>query len=845
MKRRVLGRTAWQLMRRHKLRIFMMMLVMACYAASFVLIQLLQGTIQNTMLRMRLDKYGHFTGVIVDVQPDLYANAALPDTGVMTISGQIPSATYGSPICIGTIDEAAQKMLGMELKSGRMPQHPDELALMYDSYLRLGADAEIGETITILVMTASGELAEQSFTLCGILYDYDACWGKVFGSLDGAYLPTALLYDTDSTSAMLLCGESYLDSVPQDWYGGQFHQNYYVCNGDWDEQTTQRIFAVTAITATVFLAVFLYFGIRSVTEIAYQTQRRSIQIFRCIGMTPAQILQILMIQGIALTAGTLLLSLLFGILLTWCIVSVMNRLGNQLFFAMPMNSLLIAAGIVIANVFSSYALQMRKLLRQSERMLTDIPKHKCRQYRTASALYRGTIGRTRHRRMRFNGVLIAVMSLLFLIGSYGSDMFANLYIADLEQEAEQLHADYAFLPIGGGTMLQYLNTEIKRDYGLTAEQLAEITNHKETAVALSITGDYAASFLLWDDREQHPTYLEEIRDKRSYRRTITEFPDLDADMILAQYGFNAEQDLIEADILGIPYAQLSGYADFLADGALHEDAFVSGAEAAFVHFADAESGYAVGDTVTVLLFDFPKDPVAAPPRITSYPVTISAVYTADGEMAQQMRWLDARGCLFISDIAMLNADSALRYSTVLVNQTDESDDTADIAESFLLDIFRHCEQGQFRFCNYTSLDRQRTEQARQYAAPFLFLTAMLLGVALVSYLITNLTGNLANSHSDAVLFAVGIPQHKQQWYLFRNDLQFLFTWSGIGCFVFLMLLAIVGIRQPVMMNQQFLQTALLRYILCAGMLFPLLAWLGSQQYATVLYGKRFSGAFEI
>lgn len=130
--------------------------------------------------------YGEWEQVFVDMDESSVKvaeeNPFLAQTGKISIYGAIAGDYLENrQMNIGTMDETAWKLGRLEMKEGRLPENEHEIVMEYSTLRSLGYEEMLGKEITLDITPAlsileQGESKSYSYTLCGILKDYQINW---------------------------------------------------------------------------------------------------------------------------------------------------------------------------------------------------------------------------------------------------------------------------------------------------------------------------------------------------------------------------------------------------------------------------------------------------------------------------------------------------------------------------------------------------------------------------------------------------------------------------------------------------------------------------------------------
>lgn len=783
-------------------------IVAAIFASTLFSLQLFKGAVENTLLAVRLDTYGHFSGAAFNADTN---NADLNtlsqnDAGIVSVCGKI--CANDDYINFGTVDSNAQRAIGIEFKEGAMPKNESEIALSYTSYTKLGQYVNIGECILLDVADENGGTYTKSCILSGIMYDYVDIWNEAFEDVENHDIPEIIIGNPqkDALFSHIVFGDSYvtkINTTPNEalWCGGKYYVNWFSVNGSAgdEEEQNKQINTITLI-ATIVLAGIVFVGIKSVTQITFANQQNNLQLLRCIGITPKQTLNVFMLQGLWISVFSSILGGVFGVVLLFCAIKGYNLFGYEMMFSFSGKSLLLAASISFLTVLLSYSIQIRKVLEKSEvETFAQInKKHSSHIPKSANTLYRDTVLKAQHKANTLSGVLVVLTVAVSIVAVYAT----NLYIHDIfksdKRTSEALGIDYCYRATGGAELPHALNTEINRAVGITKENLDKISNNGEIELVMSCTGDFATAFL-YDDGTYGKTY-EHIDEYHSIKYNY-DMIGMNGDETLAKFGFSENEDLYNYSILGVPFEQLSKFDSDLFSGKLDNQAFENGTQAAYIG-----NEFDVGDVVSIAIFDFDKsidgiddenDENLYSPKITVLQLTIGAVFNPDesSRIANMLGRSIGEEGLIISDEIMLKADNQLNYSYVWVDRTSNSQNETDIemTEAFLLDIFSQCETNQLEFKNYSNVEQQQKALATKYAAPYVFIGALLVILILISFIVTNVSSRNSFAKTHSILSALGMTGSAIRHLTLLGNLEFCLIRLAFGIMIGISSVSVISI----------------------------------------------------
>lgn len=142
--------------------------------------------IQNTFLENRKDIYGEWDRILLQLDSQsetmINENPFIEQKGKIEIYGILGGEyTENKQANIGTIDETAWKIGRMKLIDGRLPRNENEIAMEYSMLSALGYDDSLGKEISFNVIPSVDigneyTSSEYTYTLCGIIKDYQINW---------------------------------------------------------------------------------------------------------------------------------------------------------------------------------------------------------------------------------------------------------------------------------------------------------------------------------------------------------------------------------------------------------------------------------------------------------------------------------------------------------------------------------------------------------------------------------------------------------------------------------------------------------------------------------------------
>lgn len=329
--------------------------------------------------------YGEWEQVFVDMDESSVKvaeeNPFLAQTGKISIYGAIAGDYLENrQMNIGTMDETAWKLGRLEMKEGRLPENEHEIVMEYSTLRSLGYEEMLGKEITLDITPAlsileQGESKSYSYTLCGILKDYQINWEIC----NRHRFPTGIVTQEGGNRIgsvqdmhMLVKAKEGSESVYKDLKDSE----EFTCGMD-DNMEQDKLSDVSLPYMDFLENIRLLIGGASIC-ILFLTVSRSIisreQFWRfldALGMRRGQMYQIIFWEAVLFGAGAVIVGNLAGIGIYQLVIPAFEKITEQtLPQAIAWEGVLFGTGFSILCIAASYglsAVQLRILLKEKKK----------------------------------------------------------------------------------------------------------------------------------------------------------------------------------------------------------------------------------------------------------------------------------------------------------------------------------------------------------------------------------------------------------------------------------------------------------------------------------------------
>ena len=329
--------------------------------------------------------YGEWEQVFLDMDESSVKvaeeNPFLAQTGKISIYGVIAGDYLENrQMNIGTMDETAWKLGRLEMKEGRLPENEHEIVMEYSTLRSLGYEEMLGKEITLDITPAlsildQGESKSYSYTLCGILKDYQINWEIC----NRHRFPTGIVTQEGGNRIgsvqdmhMLVKAKEGSESVYKDLKDSK----EFTCGMD-DNVEQDKLSDVSLPYMDFLENIRLLIGGASIC-ILFLTVSRSIisreQFWRfldALGMRRGQMYQIIFWEAVLFGAGAVIVGNLAGIGIYQLVIPAFEKITEQtLPQAIAWEGVLFGTGFSILCIAASYglsAVQLRILLKEKKK----------------------------------------------------------------------------------------------------------------------------------------------------------------------------------------------------------------------------------------------------------------------------------------------------------------------------------------------------------------------------------------------------------------------------------------------------------------------------------------------
>ncbi len=318
---------------------------------------LLLGSIYSSAKESFYSRYSKADFIFVDTTESAVQEFAekgiVTDYGVARVIGYVQPeeqafASHSFPYAVASLDARAEEYLQLELFSGRMPETAGEIALEVEALRSLGKSPALGDEIIIPLHVLIGadknspqEPVEKSFTVVGIVKNKNASImqsltnpGEIgYGRLPLAYVsaaeplaagtvPSFVIYSSfDKTFLSKLKGLS--SGGVRDNFGltglninselEMLTKNMLAFDKYWEFDFSMPIALGAIFTCALVLAAI--FGTRNSMRSVLDSKNRQIAMMRAVGATRRQIVALHMKETLFITALTIPLAIVLGVLI--------------------------------------------------------------------------------------------------------------------------------------------------------------------------------------------------------------------------------------------------------------------------------------------------------------------------------------------------------------------------------------------------------------------------------------------------------------------------------------------------------------------------------------------------
>lgn len=290
--------------------------------------------------------------------------------------------TSAGPAAIGTLDDGMREVGCISLDDGRWPKKADEIAIEGPVLSSMGLDETLGQQITLSVQVPCGERSvtvEKTYTLCGVIHRYSTLW--ILTQNPTNQLLVSMAVTEDAVDALLAEAESAAGAkqtpVFQYFVGvegeeNQFYSSFWLAarlqetrgpNGErmpcvngaayptYVKQQVYDSFYLNIIAAVALIAVLCVYIMQLPADI------HSFAILRSIGITKAQMAQLVLCETLLLLVPAILLGIPLAAVGTWASMKLLVFSGSvPVTVVIPLGEmckviLLWLAGIAAARLF--------------------------------------------------------------------------------------------------------------------------------------------------------------------------------------------------------------------------------------------------------------------------------------------------------------------------------------------------------------------------------------------------------------------------------------------------------------------------------------------------------------
>lgn len=303
---------------------------------SFAIVTLsITISLEKTNAEYRYDLYGTWKAAILDTAKQdfkgLKETEAISKVGGLKICGSILDGGGGRITKIGSMDETFQEIGRISLLAGTWPEHENEIVMEANLLSFLGYDYELGQEINLTILQREDSCVEKKFILTGILKEYTNLW-----SLEGNQTAGVLVHESAVAGIAkrvswqyFFTSQSEMERLAVSLQRSYEEEQTIITNGGAygaSAKEEQHYFYLCLILSVTVVAVLAAYSIQ------LKQQARFIALFRSIGGTKRQLLQITFYETLCITMVSAALALGLGFVAIWGLLHALIKVSVSQFF---------------------------------------------------------------------------------------------------------------------------------------------------------------------------------------------------------------------------------------------------------------------------------------------------------------------------------------------------------------------------------------------------------------------------------------------------------------------------------------------------------------------------------
>ncbi len=340
---------------------------------------------------------------------------------------------------IGSMTDEFIKQGRLKLDEGRMPQNNDEIAMDWNTLLKLGYAGEIGQEITIYYYHADkinyeSERRSETYTLVGIFQNYTNIWQN------GKMIPGALVTDDKLNDFDYKIDNLYLYGFKDSIRTSDYANVYKKIKEDIRCETVYNAAVYDYSpwkSATVYMYMYVVVMVIGILALSYQlieyrnTRRKSYNMFRQMGMTKAGIRKMYITENAFILIPAGIIGILLALVAGHFTGQALEARSGYEFYRVNMEVIIKSAGsVVIAVIIEELSgiISNIHFYRKKSVSKKRVSKPVHMRYKKSRMNRHNLVRSVSSRFIRKDGALMAVGIRLFALCICGVIIFSALKI---------------------------------------------------------------------------------------------------------------------------------------------------------------------------------------------------------------------------------------------------------------------------------------------------------------------------------------------------------------------------------------------------------------------------------
>lgn len=725
---------------KHKKQSLSVILVTALFISALVATWIYMQSYEATQINYYAETWGSYHSVV--------HNANLKDVdnieSLLKEKGSGAAYSYfnvdydDKVFYVGYIDQTAVNLLPIKLKEGRYPENAEEVTVENSTYVALGLNAAVGESVSVPVIV-DGKTVVKEYTLVGITENYlSALWYDEQLRLNP--LPTLLTADKNEILKIdIVCGTRSASGFFSN-YGNRTLNPY-------DAETVKNDVVGYIINIGAFLfgivIIVTVFGIVGIYVYTLRERRKYMSLLRCIGLKRYKGVSLFFIQGMVYWFISAIIGGVFGIVWSYVFILIYGVFGKSLIFTLTLKPFILAwivSGITSLIVYTVPSMVFFKkaplaLAKQKHKR----SKHGKNKILPLPELWNKSLKKEYGLQNTFSVILTALCVIVAIFG---------FYVATSEPRndynyVKSKYEDYQ-LYLGGGTnSYENFDVTLPRNQGVLHKNLLEIYQLENVEVLFKTSMYMNSQYVLCKDGDTHSFFENE----NNYMHTVNgESTSHFAEALNAAGGD-------DGDVFVKPWTYVLDYEHDvknlkLLKGSVDKNEFVSGDV-----IIAPDDGFEVGDKL-VIMIPVAKDGSSEQKTYefdyNVKEVTVAATYS--GSIANDTS--GRSGNIIFSAEYLYDIDPMLNYSLVKLKLKDGiSDKDADQIREYLEGLVMRSQN--LKLTDYATEKRENLRLMREGQVQIGLIVIMFVIIISITIAISSYVKLKTNMHSYILMRSIG------------------------------------------------------------------------------------------